>query len=225
MHPILPGIYTIPGLKTGRSYLLEDRDGLTLVDTSSQGCASKILAAIEAIGRKPEELHTIVATHYHHDHTGNVARLREQTRARLYVHAEDAPFVGGRRPWTEVHGWSAALAQRFGPKPYHLKVDDELREGDVVRSIGGLVVVHLPGHTPGNIGLLSREQGVVFTGDALMNVLGLRLPLAVSSHDMGQAKESVRKLAGFDFEHALPGHGEPILGRASTKIAELANRW
>jgi glyoxylase-like metal-dependent hydrolase (beta-lactamase superfamily II) len=225
MHPILPGIYTIPGLKTGRSYLLEDRDGLTLIDTSTHGCATKILTAIEAIGRRPEELHTIVATHYHHDHTGNVALLRERTRARLYVHADDAPYVDGRRPWAEVHGWSSGLAQRFGPKPYQLKIDDELHEGDVIRAMGGLTVVHLPGHTPGNIGLYSREHSVAFTGDALMNVLGLRLPLAVSSHDMDQVKESVRKLARFDFEHALPGHGEPILGRASDKIAELASRW
>ncbi len=225
MHATLPGIYAIPGLKTGRSYLLADRDGLTLIDTSSQGCAAKIIAAIEAIGRRPDELHTIVATHYHHDHTGNAGRLREETRARLYVHADDASFVDGRRSWAEVHGWSGALAQRFGPKPYRLKVDDELHEGDVVRSPGGLAVIHLPGHTPGEIGLYSREHGVVFTGDALMNVLGLRLPLVVSSHDMGQAKDSVRKLARFDFEHALPGHGEPILGRASMKISELADRW
>ncbi len=180
---------------------------------------------MECIGRRPEELHTIVATHYHHDHTGNVGRLRDQTPARLYVHAADAPFVDGRRPWREFHGPFARLARRLSPQPYHLRVDDELQEGDVVRSLGGLAVVHLPGHTPGNIGLWSRPLGVMFTGDALMNVMGLRLPLAASSHDMAQARDSLRKLARFGFEHALLGHGAPVLGRASEKIAALASRW
>lgn len=154
-----------------------------------------------------------------------MGRLRDQTPARLYVHAADAPFVDGRRPWRAFHGPFASLAGRLGPQPYQLRVDDELQEGDVVRSLGGLAVVHLPGHTPGNIGLWSRALGVMFTGDALMNVAGLRLPLAVSSHDMAQARDSVRKLGRFDFEHALPGHGAPVLGRASEKIAELATRW
>ena len=81
MKQITRGIWAIEGLKTGRSYLIEGRDGLTLVDTSSPDAAGRIIAAIEKIGRRPEELRTIVATHYHFDHTGNVASLRERTGA------------------------------------------------------------------------------------------------------------------------------------------------
>lgn len=225
MSPIVPGVYAIPGLRMGRSYLVADRDGLMLVDSSSAGCSSRILQAIDAIGRRPEELHTIFATHYHHDHTGNVEALQRHTPAALAVHTEDAPYVDGRRQWELMHGALARLPFRPRPKRYALNVARELREGDVIDVAGGLEVIHLPGHTPGNSGLYSKALGIVFTGDALMNTLGLRQPLRVSTHDPEQARASVRKLAQYDFEHALPGHGHPILSRANDKIAEWAKDW
>ena len=79
MHEIARGIYAIDGLKVGRSYLVEGHDGLALVDTSSPSAAAGIITAIEGIGRRPEDLRTIVATHYHSDHTGNVDKLKKVT--------------------------------------------------------------------------------------------------------------------------------------------------
>jgi hypothetical protein len=34
MQQILPGLHTFTGLMAGRVYLIEDADGLTLIDTS-----------------------------------------------------------------------------------------------------------------------------------------------------------------------------------------------
>ncbi len=225
MKQITQGIYPIEGLKTGRSYIIEDRDGITLIDTSTGGVAHRILAAIAAIGRWPEDVHTIVATHYHFDHTGNVDALAESTHAQFCVHAEDVPYVDGRKPWMPMRVPFGRLVDRVGPAPYRLDVGRGLRDGEVLPTAGGLEVVHLPGHTPGNIGLYARERGVMFTGDTLMNVIGLRLPLSMSTHDPEQAKRSVKRLAEFDFEIALPGHGNPVLGRASEKIREWARCW
>ena len=36
-------------------------------------------------------------------------------------------------------------------------------------------IVHLPGHTPGSIGLFLPEKGIVVVGDALQHKFGLRL--------------------------------------------------
>jgi glyoxylase-like metal-dependent hydrolase (beta-lactamase superfamily II) len=225
LHELTSGIYPLPGLKTGRSYLIADKDGLALVDTSTGGCSAKILEAIDALRRPARELHTIVCTHYHHDHTGNVAALRERTGARLFVHAADAPYVDGRTPWPRSDGSLGGLAERMAPKPYALAVDGELHEGEVVPVAGGLEVVHLPGHTPGNTGLYSRAGGLMFCGDALINVLGLRLSPRMVNHDHAQAKDSARKLAGFEYEILLPGHGNPVIGRASEKVREWAETW
>jgi hypothetical protein len=37
-----------------------------------------------------------------------------------------------------------------------------------------------------------------------------------------EAKNSVRKIASYEFELLLPGHGPPILTDASKKVKELA---
>jgi len=224
MREVAPGIHAIDGLKSGRSYLIADPDGITLIDTSSGPAAARIMDAIAAIGRSPNDLRTIIATHYHYDHTGNVAALVERSGAAFLAHAEDAPYIDGRKPWRHLSLGPfdvSVPASRY----YTLRVDGELKTGDVLSAAGGLEVVHTPGHTPGSISLFARARRVLFTGDAIGNWFGLRLPLPMPSHDMQEARRSVHRLAALEYDVALPGHGHPIVGRASEKIAQWARRW
>jgi len=225
VQEIARGIYAIGGLKMGRSYLVEGHDGLALVDTSSDGASGGIIAAIESIGRKLEDLRTIVATHYHFDHTGNASTLIERSGAQLCVHEDDVPYVEGRSSWMPSKGPIGPLLDKFAPPPFTLHVDHVLRDGEMLPFAGGLQVIHAPGHTPGHIALYAKERRTLFAGDSLMNTAGLHLPMSTSSHDMDQARRSVRRLVEFDFDIALPGHGAPILGRANEKIGEWARRW
>ena len=54
---------------------------------------------------------------------------------------------------------------------------EELTDGQVLPVAGGLRVVHTPGHSPGHASYLHEQTGVLITGDAIFNVLGLRWPL------------------------------------------------
>ena len=225
MREITRGIYALDGLRMGRSYLVEGHDGLALIDTSSDGAADGIIAAIASIGRKPEDLRTIVATHYHFDHTGNAAALVERSGAQLCVHEDDVPYVEGAIPWQPSLGPIGPLLDKFAPTPFTLHVDRVLRDGEMLPFAGGLQVIHAPGHTPGHIALYAKEHRTLFAGDSLMNTAGLHLPMSTSSHDMEEAKRSIRLLVEFDFDIALPGHGAPILSRASEKIADWARTW
>lgn len=225
LREIVPGVFAIEGLKMGRSYLIEgERGEVALIDTSSAGPSERILAAIEAAGHRAEDLRLIVATHYHLDHTGNAGVLRERTGAALCVHADDVPYVDGTTPWMRMRAPFGFL-DRIAAKPYALAVDRVLRDGDELPFAGGLRVVHAPGHTPGHIALYSGAHRALFAGDALMNTWGLRLPMSMSTHDMDQARRTVRRLAELEFEVALPGHGAPIIGRASEKIGAWAKAW
>lgn len=225
LREIVPGVFAISGLKTGRSYLVKgDGRDVALIDTSTGDVSARILAAIEEAGHRPEDLRLIVATHYHLDHTGNAGALRERTGAALCVHADDVPYVDGTTPWMAMRA-PFGLLDRLASRAYALKVDRVLRDGDELPFARGLRVIHAPGHTPGHIALYSKERRALFTGDALMNAWGLRLPLAISSHDMGEARRTVGRLAQLNFDVALPGHGAPIVGRASEKIGEWARAW
>jgi glyoxylase-like metal-dependent hydrolase (beta-lactamase superfamily II) len=226
MRQITKGIWAIDGLKMGRAYLIEERDQLTLVDTSSPTAAESIVRAIESIGHRVEDLRTIVATHYHYDHTGNAAALRERSGAIFCAHADDAPYIDGRLPWGTGRPHPLdGLMSRLAPAPFAISVDRELDEGDVLPIAGGLEVLHAPGHTPGQIALYSQKLGVLFAGDAFMNAFGLQLPPEASTHDMERARWTVRRLTQLDFDHALPGHGGPVLSRASEKLRQWAAKW
>ncbi len=224
MDEVATGVYALSGLKMGRSYLIEDEDGLTLIDTSSPSASQGILDAIGAIGRSPDDLRTIVATHYHFDHTGNVAALVERTGATFCAHADDAPYIDGRVMWLPMQGIAGKFVDS-GKRHYALRVDRELRTGDSVAAAGGMEVVHAPGHTPGSIALHARGRRLLFAGDAFMHLAGLMLPPSMSSHDLVEARRSVARLAELDFDIALPGHGRPIVGRANEKLADWSRRW
>ena len=86
---IRPGIHRIPGLRISNAYLLEDADSLTLIDAGLPWDCGKILRYIESIGRDPQELHRILLTHSHPDHTGPLPDLRRVSGALVAVHHDD----------------------------------------------------------------------------------------------------------------------------------------
>jgi glyoxylase-like metal-dependent hydrolase (beta-lactamase superfamily II) len=210
----------------GRSYLVDSAGELTLVDTSTGGCADAILHAIEKLGRKPTDLRTIITSHYHFDHTGNADALRERTGARILAHAYDTPYIDGRQPWgtgRQPTAWERLGEGMMAPKPYALTVDAMVRDGEVLP--GNLRIIHTPGHTPGHVSVYDESRRILFAADAFMNVFGLRLPLGGSTHDMDQARRSVEALSRLDIDHALPGHGQPILSHAGEKLRLWVARW
>jgi glyoxylase-like metal-dependent hydrolase (beta-lactamase superfamily II) len=86
-----------------------------------------------------------------------------------------------------------------------------------------LQIIDTPGHTAGHIAVLDQSAGILVTGDALVGTAdGAGPPDPSFSEDMSSALESVAKLAGFEYEVALFGHGEPLLGGASDAVAALA---
>jgi glyoxylase-like metal-dependent hydrolase (beta-lactamase superfamily II) len=147
-----------------------------------------------------------VFTHCDIDHVGSVAELKARTGARVAIHALDAPVLSGQqRP---QKGGFAMIARyrlfRFRP----IAPDLRLRDGDTV---GGLKVIHVAGHTAGSIAL-ARDDGVVFSGDALRNdrhgnVLAPDPRLAL---DPAQAAASAELIKARRAGLLLTGHGAAV---------------
>ncbi|MBI1886416.1 MAG: MBL fold metallo-hydrolase [Chloroflexi bacterium] len=221
---IVPGVYGISiSMSYVRAYLLEADGGLALVDTGLPGRRDFILAELSRLGRQAADVKHILITHYHVDHTGSLAALKDATGAAVYVHPGDAPYVRGEKPpegpfpRTFLQRVIGTVMARMGPAAPAAAVDHEVSDGEQLGIADGLRVIYTPGHTPGHTSLLTpRHGGVLFVGDAAANIFGrLGPPFGVFTHDMDQAIESMRKLAELEFEVACFGHGRVLKGKAS----------
>jgi glyoxylase-like metal-dependent hydrolase (beta-lactamase superfamily II) len=87
-------------------------------------------------------------------------------------------------------------------------------------------VLPLPGHTPGSVGYLFADRGLLFTGDALVTydgTTGHHGPTIISrafTHDSREALASLTALAAIDAGLLLPGHGEPFPGTPADAAAQ-----
>jgi glyoxylase-like metal-dependent hydrolase (beta-lactamase superfamily II) len=205
---VAEGVHRVDGVRISNAYLVSGDDGLVLVDTGIPGNAKRILAFIERLGHRPDELRAIVLTHWHIDHVGSVAELQRLTGAPVAIHELDAPVLAGRERPAKGRRAMAVITWLFRLRP--ATADRLLRDGD---RVGGLEVLHVPGHTAGSIAL-RRADGVVFSGDALLGDRhgGIRPPDPGLSLDPVQARASAEKIRGLGFTLLLPGHGRPAAG-------------
>ena len=109
------------------------------------------------------------------------------------------------------------LVRMFRSKP--ATVDRRLKDGDIIPVLGGLVVVGLPGHSPGNIGLYCPSQKLLFSSDTLrMKGDDFIKPLNYDA-EKAMSLESIKKMGCLNYEIMLSGHDKPIMAGAAKKVA------
>ena len=222
---VMPGLYMVRTF--GSNCFLAVEDELTLIDTGARGSGSRILNAVKALGRSPDEIANIVITHYHVDHVGGLAEIQRHVPARTGVHLLEAEHVANATlPNPFQHPTLARMMQPFvdahheGERP---RVDVLLDDGDELPVLGGLKVVHAPGHTAGSISLHFPQRGALIVGDAMQYKFGrLMLPNRLFTEDMRAARASIGKLARLDFDVLCFSHFRPILSGASQTVRLFA---
>src|SRR5258708_40346069 len=75
-------------------YLLEDPDGLVLVDGGLPGHLPQLRSRLAGAGRTLGDIRAVLLTHAHPAHTAVVAAAR-QARADVWVHDRDAAALAG----------------------------------------------------------------------------------------------------------------------------------
>ena len=151
-----------------------------VIDPGEEG--GRIIALLDQLKLFPSY---IILTHGHFDHIGAVSTLAKEYRRRcgdggtrgdpkssgvtIAIHEADAEYLGPdaysvhNRGIKAVFGNSVNVEMFLEPQP---SPDKLLKEGD---TIGPFTVLHLPGHSPGSIGLFDEKAGVLFSGDTLFN--------------------------------------------------------
>jgi len=202
---------------------------LTLIDTGFRGSSAKIADFIRHLGRSVEEISLIIITHNHIDHIGGLAELRELTEAKVVAHQAgivdpdgEPPYPGGIRRLLRVP-FLSGLRRHFMLRPDD--VDIQLQGGEVLEPLGGLSVVHTPGHTPGSISLYSPKNKLLIVGDALVKLRKApQVPHKMISTNIAEAMNSIRKMAQLDFDILCFGHGRPLTGDVRAKLLELVEK-
>jgi hydroxyacylglutathione hydrolase len=219
---IMPGIHQVDGVN-GNVYIIITEGGLTLVDAGLPGSGAKVLSYVRnTLHREPAEIRTIILTHYHTDHVGGVRDLKKAVNyLKVAVHEADSSFVNGNVPLPRYKGLKGLLLRLFVTlKPTTFTPDIILKNGDL---IDNLTCIHLPGHTPGSIGLLDQVTKTFFAGDTLRSDgKSVSEGPAGFTLDLSRSRASIRKIAGFEFETLLIGHGKPLRPGASAKVREFA---
>jgi glyoxylase-like metal-dependent hydrolase (beta-lactamase superfamily II) len=219
-------------------YLIDNADGsLTMFDTGlgTESAAQALQASLAAVGRRLEDVQRIIISHGHPDHFGGARRIRDLTKAPVFVHPRDAAKIlvagvdlqGGAAlgRYLQQLGAPADILVRIGERYKNIeraapRLEDatSLEDGAQLEFRAfGATVVNTPGHTPGHIVLHAPGPRIVLGADHLLGRIS-PCPLIELGPGEGEKShralvryfDSLRLLEDMDLDWVLPGHGEPF---------------
>lgn len=170
-------------------FVVAGKEKAMVIDTSIG------MSAIRAEAAKVTNLPVIcVNTHGHGDHMGG-----NWSFDKAYMHPADLPLAEETINYPELKN---ALEQfGLGFPPF-----EPVEDGQVF-DLGGLVIeaIHFPGHTPGEIVLLDRQDRILFSGDGILEHLWLQLEESLPVETQIASMEKLLPLRD-QFDTILHGH-------------------
>lgn len=158
----------------------------------------------------------VLNTHYHTDHRALNGLFRQAT---FLCHRADAPALRSwdrfqeyidRDPNSPYSDWVKRLWQQMNM--HDTPVTIELDDGDVIDSDSHQIrIQHIPGHTPGHIGLYFPDISFLFTSDIDLTPMGPWYANEVS--DIEQFRQSIAKVRAIEVTHYATSHGQRIYDR------------
>jgi glyoxylase-like metal-dependent hydrolase (beta-lactamase superfamily II) len=193
-------------------YLLDGGDELALVDAGIGGVAGdpgKIIEQIERDGCDPGRISRLLLSHYHADHMGGAAQMRELLGCEIHA----SPLTARTLESGDEEQMSLPAAKKAGyfPEGYRLQscpATGDLTEGATLE-VGRLrvKVIETPGHAAGHVSFLVEggERTYLVQGDVVF-FGGTIFLQNVPDCSIQEYATTVKKLSRLDFDAHLPGH-------------------
>ena len=162
------------------------------IDTGHAGSLPRIARAINGLGYSIDDIQRVVCTHGHPDHAGS-AQAFADLGIDVWIHPDDAVNLDVGFSDAIRHPSRGRVFAAMTPPLDRFK---PLQDGLVLPALGGLEVVHTPGHTPGSVCLFAPGPGLLFVGDTLQRQFGrVSFASGLFSDDAAAARASVQRLA------------------------------
>ena len=180
-------------------------DGL-LIDTAQAHCERKVLGALRG---KP--LHQIALTHWHEDHTGNVAALQKAYHPEVFA----APYT------------IDLVTRGFDVLPYEQYFFGKIKPANtpltplpalIQTEHYALLPIFTPGHSTDHHVFLERQQGWLFAGDLFV---GVKIKFFRKGENIYQQIASLKTVLHHDFEVVFCGHNPQLRGGKQAMAAKL----
>lgn len=233
-------------------HLIDDDGFLVLIDAGPNGNLSyeKLRTEIQELGYSLADINEVIITHAHVDHFGLAWRIKEESKCKVRVHRQDAPWLlNFPAEWERrMQGLRVTFKEAGVPEEIlreHLRILDKVKvlgenvdmdglldNGEVLKFNNFLFkIVHCPGHFPGCICLFEEKEKVLFSGDNLMKdrIPGVSLNFLIGEKSGYKRYEGMRYLLNslsylksMEIDVVFPGHGAAIYGRNDI-VTEIDN--
>ena len=206
-------------------FLIAEDDGVAVFDSASRQLGPRIRAAADALGGATR----VIIGNAHPDHRGGAKAIGAPVHCHVDERA-DMEGDGGEHyfDFSKLPFYARPLTARLmrswddGP----LAVAQTLEEGD---RVGDFEVVHLPGHSPGCIGLWRASDRIALSNDcfalfdpAFPRAGRPRIPHPTFNWSTERAPAAVAKLAALRPRTCWPGHFGPLTGDVAEQLRPLS---
>jgi len=198
MHEIVPDIFTWAWFSAPHGY---NFNGYLVRRPAGNLCIDPVPPGDAGLAEIVQlGVTTILLTNRNHSRAANV--VRERTGAKTFIHPDDA-----------------AHARSQGAE-----IDGELSGGE---KIGPVMIVAVPGKSPGEVALHWPERSLLIVGDAVIGNPPGQCALLREKvmDDPARLRQSVRKLLDLEFDTLLFGDGVSILRDAKLGLKDLVTTF
>lgn len=239
-------VYSAVGWHLANTVIIEGDDGIIVIDTGEDVVAAgEVRRAFEKISKKPVK--AVVYTHFHPDHINGIkawASEEDVRSGKIKIFAHETlvdnvirqggllgPIAGMRAAYSfgvalppeDIKGMNGGIGPKtFGGAATFLRPTDTFSDR-LVTTIAGveLVMTHVPSEAPDEVCVYLPQENILCSGETIQgptlpNIHTLR---GTKFRDPVKWFKSIDVLRGFEAEHLVPAHGQPVYG--AEKVEEV----